>query len=149
MVGRQPLPAAASHGCVHALSAEVGKTDWYSCKGVLWQGFPKKVIPVCVALQLCTAPCRAGQGQRVVHSPEHLLFPLAAIYRYPEDLTSLDAAIFSCFPLPQSLCNFHFDFFSVSSSFSSFTSYFPFWRCQMICDKLTVCAGAVRRRGPF
>lgn len=25
MVGRQPLPAAASHGCVHALSAEVGE----------------------------------------------------------------------------------------------------------------------------
>lgn len=76
-VGRRPLPAVASHGCDHELR---WGEDRYSCKVFFSRVFLRKHGSYShMALGLCTAPCRDGQGQRVVRRPEYLFFPVAGI----------------------------------------------------------------------
>lgn len=53
-------------------------------------------------------------------------FSLWMAYRYPEDLSSLDTAIFSCSLLPQSICNFYFDFFQSQALFPALRHAFHF-----------------------
>lgn len=70
--GGQAAPASCSPSWLylHSLGCGVRGGREVSLQRFLENGFPRKVTPV------CAPPCRGGQGQRVVHSPKCLLFPV-------------------------------------------------------------------------